>query len=52
MSYTDAMINYVCEQYFLSDNLEDALDYLEDQIDFTRDEIREMIVLNIKHYKE
>ncbi|MDB4590663.1 hypothetical protein OAB46_00470 [bacterium] len=43
MSYTETLINYVYEQYSLSDSMEDALNYLEDKINFSREEIREMI---------
>ena len=45
MSYTETLINYVYEQYSLSDSMEDALNYLEDKINFSREEIREMIEL-------
>ena len=43
MSYTETLINYVYEQYSLSDSMEDALNYLEDKINFSREEIRELI---------
>jgi len=43
MSYTETMLEYVYDQYCLSCNMEDTLDFLEDEIDFTREEIKDMI---------
>ena len=43
MSYTETMLEYVYDQYCLSYNMEDALDFIEDEIDFTREEIKDMI---------
>jgi len=35
MSYTETMLEYVYDQYCLSYNMEDALDFIEDEIDYT-----------------
>ena len=43
MSYTESILSYVYDQYCLSYNIEDTIDYLEDELDFTREQIKEMI---------
>jgi len=50
MSYTETMMEYVYDQYFLFDSLDGALDFLEEQIDLSREEIKEMIeyCINLK----
>ena len=35
MSYTETMLEYVYDQYCLSYNMEETLDFIEDEIDFT-----------------
>lgn len=52
MSYTETMLEYVYDQYSLSYNMEDALDFIEDEIDFTREEIKDMIQYTIDYNKE
>jgi len=52
MSYTETMMEYVYDQYCLSYNMEDALDFIEDEIDFTREEIKDMIQYTIDYNKE
>ena len=52
MSYTETMLEYVYDQYCLSFNMEDALDFIEDEIDFTREEIKDMIQYTIDYNKE
>ena len=52
MSYTETMLEYVYDQYSLSYNMEDTLDFLEDEIDFTREEIKDMIQYTIDYNKE
>ena len=52
MSYTETMLEYVYDQYCLSYNMEDALDFIEDEIDFTREEIKDMIQYTIDYNKE
>ena len=52
MSYTETMIEYVYDQYCLSYNIEETLDFLEDEIDFPRKEIENMIQLSIDYNKE
>ena len=52
MSYTETMLEYVYNQYCLSYNMEDALDFIEDEIDFTREEIKDMIQYTIDYNKE
>lgn len=52
MSYTETMLEYVYDQYCLSYNMEDALDFIEDEIDFTREEIKDMIQHTIDYNKE
>ena len=52
MSYTETMLEYVYDQYCLSCNMEDTLDFLEDEIDFTREEIKDMIQYTIGYNKE
>ena len=52
MRYTETMLEYVYDQYSLSYNMEDALDFIEDEIDFTREEIKDMIQHTIDYNKE
>lgn len=52
MSYTETMLEYVYDQYCLSYNMEDTLDFIEDEINFTRDEIKDMIQYTINYNKE
>lgn len=52
MSYTETIMEYVYDQYCLSYNMEDTLDFIEDEIDFTRDKIKDMIQYNIDYNKE
>ena len=52
MGYTETMLEYVYDQYCLSCNMEDTLDFLEDEIDFTREEIKDMIQYTIDYNKE
>jgi len=52
MSYTETMLEYVYDQYCLSYNMEDTLDFIEDEIDFTREEIKDMIQHTIDFNKE
>ena len=52
MSYTETMMEYVYDQYCLSYNMEDALDFIEDEIDCTREEIKDMIQYTIDYNKE
>ena len=46
------MLEYVYDQYSLSYNMEDAIDFIEDEIDFTREEIKDMIQYTIDYNKE
>ena len=52
MSYTETMLEYVYDQYCLSYNMEETLDFIEDEIDFTREEIKDMIQYKIDHNKK
>ena len=52
MSYTETITEYVYDQYCLSYNMEETLDFLEDEIDFTREEIKDMIQYTIGYNKE
>ena len=52
MSYTEIMLEYVYEQYCLSYNMEDALDFIEDEIDYIREEIKDMLQYTIDYNKE
>ena len=52
MSYTETMLEYVYDQYCLSYNMKDAIDFIEDEIDFTREEIKDMIQYTIDYNKE
>ena len=52
MSYTETMLEYVYDQYCLSYNMEETLDFIEDEIDFTREEIKDMIQHTIDYTKE
>ena len=52
MSYTESMLEFVYDQYCLSYNMEDTLDFIEDEIDFTREEIKDMIQYTIDYNKE
>ena len=52
MSYTETMLEYVYDQYCLSYNIEETLDFIEDEIDFTREEIKDMIQHTIDYTKE
>ena len=52
MSYAETMLEYVYDQYCLSYNMEETLDFLEDEMDFTREEIKDMIQYNIDYNKE
>ena len=52
MSYTETMMEYVYDQYCISYNMEDTLDFLEDEIDLKREEIKEMIQNTIDYKKE
>ena len=52
MSYTETIMEYVYDQYCLSYNIEETLDFLEDEIDFTRQEIKDMIQHTIDSNKE
>ena len=52
MSYTETMMEYVYDQYCLSYNMEETLDFIEDEIDFTREEIKDMIQHSIDYNKE
>ena len=52
MSYTETMLEYVYNQYCLSYNMEDALDFIEDEIDYTREEIKDMIQYKIDYNKK
>jgi len=51
MSYTETLLEYVYEQYCLSYNVENTLDFLEDELNYTRDEIKDMIQHNIDFNK-
>ena len=52
MSYTETMMEYVYDQYCISYNMEDTLDFLEDEIDLKREEIKEMIQNTIDYNRE
>ena len=52
MSYTESILSYVYDQYCLSYNIEDTIDYIEDELDFTREQIKEMIQYNIQEHQE
>jgi len=52
MSYAKTMLEYVYDQYCLSYNMEETLDFIEDEIDFTREEIKDMIQYKIDHNKK
>lgn len=52
MRYTETMLEYVYDQYSLSYNMEDALDFIENEIDFTREKIKDMIQYTIDYNKE
>ena len=52
MGYTETMLEYVYDQYCLSYNMEETLDFIEDDIDFTREEIKDMIQHTIDINKE
>ena len=52
MSYAETMLEYVYDQYCLSYNMEETLDFLEEEMDFTREEIKDMIQYNIDYNKE
>ena len=52
MSYTETMLEYVYDQYCLSYNMEDTLDFIEDDIDFSREKIKEMIQHTIDYNKK
>ena len=52
MSYTETMLEYVYDQYCLSYNMEETLDFIEDEIDFTREEIKDMIQYKIDYNKK
>ena len=49
MSYTETIMEYVYDQYCLSYNMEETLDFLEDEIDFTREEIKDKTLFNSGH---
>jgi hypothetical protein len=52
MSYAKTMLEYVYDQYCLSYNMEETLDFIEDEIDFTREEIKDMIQYKIDYNKK